>query len=301
MIKLMFLCWVVIVVLFLGSCFSVVVVFFVLFVLYGVEEDVFYLVCVKQGIVVFVDVIVIQVGVDIFKEGGNVVDVVVVVGYVLVVMYLQVGNLGGGGFMLICLKNGNIMVIDFCEMVFVKVICDMFFDDQGNLDSKKLFILYLVFGILGMVVGFLLVLDKYGIMLLNKVVQFVFKLVCDGFIVNDVLVDDFKIYGSEVLLNYENSKVIFWKEGELLKKGDMLVQVNLVKSLEMIVENGLDEFYKGMIVEQIVQEMQKNGGLIIKEDLVVYKVVECILISGDYCGYQVYFMLLLFFGGIYIV
>lgn len=203
--------------------------------------------------------------------------------------------------MLLCIKDGNIMVIDFCEMVFVVVICDMFFDDQGNVDVKKLLMLYLVFGMLGIVVGFLLVLEKYGMMLLNKVVCLVMKLVEEGFVVNDVLVDDLKIYGSEVIFNYENSKVIFWKDGELLKKGDKLVQKNLVKSLEMIVENGLDVFYKGVIVDQIVGEMQKNGGLMIKEDLVSYKVVECMLISGDYCGYQVFFMLLLFLGGIYIV
>ncbi|MGQ7790221.1 gamma-glutamyltransferase [Shigella flexneri] len=46
-----------------------------------------------------------------------------------------------------------------------------------------------------------------------------------------------KTYGSEVLPNHENSKAIFWKEGEPLKKGDTLVQANLAKSLEMIAEN----------------------------------------------------------------
>lgn len=73
---------------------------------------------------------------------------------------------------------------------------------------------------------------------LNKVVQPAFKLARDGFIVNDALADDLKTYGSEVLPNHENSKAIFWKEGEPLKKGDTLVQANLAKSLEMIAENG---------------------------------------------------------------
>ena len=65
---------------------------------------------------------------------------------------------------------------------------------------------------------------------LNKVVQPAFKLARDGFIVNDALADDLKTYGSEVLPNHENSKAIFWKEGEPLKKGDTLVQANLAKS-----------------------------------------------------------------------
>ncbi|MFO6425880.1 gamma-glutamyltransferase [Escherichia coli] len=121
-------------------------------------------------------------------------------------------------------------------------------------------------------------------------VQPAFKLARDGFIVNDALADDLKTYGSEVLPNHENSKAIFWKEGEPLKKGDTLVQANLAKSLEMIAENGPDEFYKGTIAEQIAQEMQKNGGLITEEDLAAYKAVERTPISGDYRGYQVYSM-----------
>ena len=47
--------------------------------------------------------------------------------------------------------------------------------------------------------------------------------------VNDALADDLKTYGSEVLPNHENSKAIFWKDGEPLKKGDKLVQANLAK------------------------------------------------------------------------
>ncbi|TAT59404.1 hypothetical protein EGM92_33230, partial [Enterobacter cloacae] len=39
----------------------------------------------------------------------------------------------------------------------------------------------------------------------------------------DALADDLKTYGSEVIPNHENSKAIFWKDGEPLKKGDKLV------------------------------------------------------------------------------
>ena len=231
-----------------------------------------------------VDATATQVGVDILKEGGNAVDAAVAVGYALAVTHPQAGNLGGGGFMLIRSKNGNTTAIDFREMAPAKATRDMFLDDQGNPDSKKSLTSHLASGTPGTVAGFSLALDKYGTMPLNKVVQPAFKLARDGFIVNDALADDLKTYGSEVLPNHENSKAIFWKEGEPLKKGDKLVQANLAKSLEMIAENGPDEFYKGTIAEQIAQEMQKNGGLISKEDLAAYKAVERFSISGDYRG-----------------
>lgn len=47
--------------------------------------------------------------------------------------------------------------------------------------------------------------------------------------------------------------------------------------------------------------MQKNGGLITKEDLAAYKAVERTPISGDYRGYQVYSMPPPSSGGIHIV
>ncbi len=301
MIKPTFLRRVAIAALLSGSCFSAAAAPPAPPVSYGVEEDVFHPVRAKQGMVASVDATATQVGVDILKEGGNAVDAAVAVGYALAVTHPQAGNLGGGGFMLIRSKNGNTTAIDFREMAPAKATRDMFLDDQGNPDSKKSLTSHLASGTPGTVAGFSLALDKYGTMPLNKVVQPAFKLARDGFIVNDALADNLKTYGSEVLPNHENSKAIFWKEGEPLKKGDTLVQANLAKSLEMIAENGPDEFYKGTIAEQIAQEMQKNGGLITKEDLAAYKAVERTPISGDYRGYQVYSMPPPSSGGIHIV
>ncbi|HAR2094849.1 TPA: gamma-glutamyltransferase [Escherichia coli] len=280
MIKPTFLRRVAIAALLTGSCFSAVAAPPAPPpVSYGVEEDVFHPVRAKQGMVASVDATATQVGVDILKQGGNAVDAAVAVGYALAVTHPQAGNLGGGGFMLIRTKDGNTTAIDFREMAPAKATRDMFLDDQGNPDSKKSLTSHLASGTPGTVAGFSLALEKYGTMPLNKVVQPAFKLARDGFIVNDALADDLKTYGSEVLPNHENSKAIFWKEGEPLKKGDKLVQTNLAKSLEM----------------------QKNGGLITKEDLAAYKAVERTPISGDYRGYQVYSMPPPSSGGIHIV
>ncbi|MCV4606692.1 gamma-glutamyltransferase, partial [Escherichia coli] len=133
---------------------------------------------------------------------------------------------------------------------------DMFLDDQGNPDSKKSLTSHLASGTPGSVAGFSLALEKYGTMPLNKVIRPAIKLAEEGFIVNDALADDLKTYGSEVIPQHENSKAIFWKNGEPLKKGDRLVQKNLGKSLELIAEHGPDAFYKGAIADQIADEMK---------------------------------------------
>ncbi|MDU7100794.1 MAG: gamma-glutamyltransferase [Enterobacter sp.] len=268
---------------------------------YGVEEDVFHPVRATHGMVASVDALATRVGVDILRQGGNAVDSAVAVGYALAVTHPQAGNLGGGGFMMLRTKDGKTTAIDFREMAPSQASRDMFLDDQGNPDSKKSLTSHLASGTPGTVAGFSLALEKYGTMPLNKVVQPAIKLAREGFVVNDALADDLKTYGSEVIPNHENSKAIFWKDGEPLKKGDKLVQKNLAKSLELIAEHGPDAFYKGAIADQIAEEMQKNGGLITKADLAEYRAVEREPISGTYRGYEVFSMPPPSSGGIHIV
>ena len=280
-----------------GSCFSAVAAPPPPPVSYGVEEDVFHPVRAQQGMVASVDAAATQVGVEILRQGGNAVDAAVAVGYALAVTHPQAGNLGGGGFMLLRTKDGKTMAIDFREMAPEQATRDMFLDDHGNPDSKKALTSHLASGTPGTVAGFSLALEKYGTLPLNKVIRPALKLAQEGFIVNDALADDLKTYGSEVLPNHANSKAIFWKNGEPLKKGDKLVQANLAKSLELIAEHGPDAFYKGAIAE----EMQKNGGLMSKADLANYKAVERTPISGTYRGYEVFSMPPPSSGGIHIV
>ncbi|HBN2689419.1 TPA: gamma-glutamyltransferase, partial [Citrobacter freundii] len=227
MIKPTFLRRVAIAALLSGSCFSVAAAPAAPPpVSYGVEEDVFHPVRAQQGMVASVDALATQVGVDILKQGGNAVDAAVAVGYALAVTHPQAGNLGGGGFMLLRTKDGNTTAIDFREMAPAGATRDMFLDEQGNADAKKSLTSHLASGTPGTVAGFSLALEKYGTMPLNKVVRPAMKLAEEGFVVNDALADDLKTYGSEVLPNHENSKAIFWKDGEPLKKGDKLVQTN---------------------------------------------------------------------------
>lgn len=268
---------------------------------YGVEEDVFHPVRATQGMVASVDATATQVGVDILKQGGNAVDAAVAVGYALAVTHPQAGNLGGGGFMLLRTKDGATTAIDFREMAPAGATRDMFLDEQGNPDSKKSLTSPLASGTPGTVAGLSLALEKYGSLPLNSVVRPAIKLAQEGFIVNDALADDLKTYGSEVLPHHENSKAIFWKDGEPLKKGDKLVQQDLANSLTMIAENGPDAFYKGEIARQIAQQMQQNGGLITTDDLAAYQAVERTPVSGEYRGYQIFSMPPPSSGGIHIV
>ena len=69
-----------------------------------------------------------QAGVDVLRAGGNAVDAAVAVGYALAVVDPCCGNIGGGGFMLIRMRDGRERAIDFREKAPMRANRDMHLD-----------------------------------------------------------------------------------------------------------------------------------------------------------------------------
>ena len=70
----------------------------------------------KNGAVVSASAIASEVGVVILKQGGNAVDAAIATQLALAVVHPSAGNIGGGGFAIIHLKNGQNIAIDYREM-----------------------------------------------------------------------------------------------------------------------------------------------------------------------------------------
>ena len=87
----------------------------------------------KHGIVASTNVVASQVGVDIMKRGGNAVDAAIAVAFALAVTHPAAGNLGGGGFMVIRLKDGKTTAIDYREMAPAAATRNIYLDKNGNL------------------------------------------------------------------------------------------------------------------------------------------------------------------------
>lgn len=268
---------------------------------YDSSNDIFHPIYGKNGMVASEQGLATQVGLDILKQGGNAIDAAVAVGFALAVVLPNAGNIGGGGFMVLHDdKTGKDVAIDFREIAPAKASRDMYLDNQGNvIDGKSLFT-HDASGVPGTVAGMEYALKKWGTMPLSKVLEPAIKLADKGFIVSDVLAQTLKEEKS-TLGKWSSSKAIFFKNGEPLKSGDLLVQKDLAKSLRLIAKQGAKAFYQGEIATKIAKEMQSHGGTMTLEDLKAYKVVERQPIIGDYRGYKVVTMPPPSSGGVHLI
>ena len=57
------------------------------------------------------------------------------------------------------------------------------------------------------------------------------------------------------------------------QKNDTIKNLKLAATLEKIMINGKDEFYKGETAKKLVEFISENGGIITMEDLEVYEPV----------------------------
>ena len=243
-----------------------------------------------EGMVVSQRMIASKVGAEILAQGGNAVDAAVATGLALAVVLPRAGNLGGGGFMVIYLKEEDkTIAIDYREKAPSAATRDLFLDENGDYDRKKAQFSLLSAGVPGSVAGFHHALTRYGTLTWEEVLQPAIALAEDGFVIPHDLANTLasKRYRERLSADPAAAKVFFKKNKEIYSAGEILVQKDLAWTLKQLSQNGPEAFYSGDIAKLIVKEMERNGGLITLQDLKNYNVAERQPLVGDYKGYKV--------------
>jgi gamma-glutamyltranspeptidase / glutathione hydrolase len=254
---------------------------------YDLTTEIFHPVHAMHGMVASESALATQVGVDVLKKGGNAVDAAVAVGFALAVTLPNAGNLGGGGFMVVHdAKTNKDVAIDFREMAPAKATREMYLDDKGNVVPNKSLYTHFAVGVPGSVAGLLHALDKYGSKKRQEVIGPAIGLAEKGYPVSEQLALLLEAEKGH-LSPWESTRRIFFKGDRPLREGEMLVQRDLARSLQLISLQGAKAVYAGRLGGAIVAEMAKHEGLIGKEDLKNYKVVEREPVRGEYRGYQI--------------
>jgi gamma-glutamyltranspeptidase/glutathione hydrolase len=243
-----------------------------------------------RGMVASTSVIASQVGVDILKQGGNAVDAAVAVAFALAVTHPAAGNLGGGGFMMIRLKNGKTTAIDYREMAPAAATRNVYLDKNGNLIKGEggSLVGYRAAGVPGTVRGMALALEKYGSkkFYMPQLILPAMRLARDGFIVNRELANSLR-GSSDYLSQYPETKRIYLNNGKFYKEGQLFRQPELAATFGRIYKSGPNEFYGGETARLIVEDMKRNNGLITMADMAAYVAKERVPVRGHYRGYEV--------------
>ncbi len=240
----------------------------------------------ENGVVVAHDLQACEAGIEILKNGGNAVDAAVAVSYALAVTHPQAGNLGGGGFMLIHLADGQKVAIDYREMAPGQAHRDMFLDDSGRVVPLLSTRGGLAIGVPGTVAGLQLALDNYGSMARKKVMKPAIKLALKGFPIPYDLAYSFG-WLNKAAEGFDETRRVFCRNGELYMPGEMFKQPDLAKTLKRIQKKGKAGFYEGEIAEALVKSSTKYGGTLTLDDLMNYTARVRQPVSGSYRGLEV--------------
>ena len=233
-----------------------------------------------------------ELGIKILDMGGNAVDAAVAVGFSLATTLPRAGNIGGGGFMLIYLKDKDeVFYIDYRSKSpnnssIEKLLGTKNIPDKDSKRWERVDYTYLASGVPGTVYGLLEAHKNFGKLELEQIMKLVIDQAENGIIVSSDL--NYVIEVTPQLKRDNESLSIYYKNGEPLQEYSVMKRPDLANTFREISKNGVKGFYEGVIAEKIVNAMNDNNGLITHDDLKNYKSFFRMPIAINYKGYKVF-------------
>ena len=251
----------------------------------------------RSGMVVSQNYLSSDIGVEILNKGGNAVDAAVAVGFSLAVTLPRAGNLGGGGFMLVYIKEKDeIFYIDYRSKSPLNSSITKIFDLAKNKKFNpkdftddmfdKTRYGYKAPAVPGTVAGLLEAHKNFGKLSLKEVLDPVIRQASEGIKVSYDL--NKVIEETPQLREDPESFRIYFKNNKAVAENSILKRPDLAKTFSLIANQGMDGFYKGEIATLMVEAMNANNGLFSLEDFSSYKASFGNPISTAYRGNLVF-------------
>ena len=241
----------------------------------------------SKGAVVTSNALATKAGEKILAEGGNAYDAATTISAMLSVVEPFASGLGGGAFWLIYdAKSKKYKMLDARETAPLQSHKNMYLDENENLIKNISKLGPLSAGIPGIPAVLSYVNEKYGSKKLSTLLVPAYKAAINGFPVNERYLKGAN-YKKEWLKKYKETKAIFLDKGEVPKKGWILKQTDLAKTIKKIMKGGHKSFYTGSFAKKMVESVQNNGGIWSEEDLNRYKVIEREPVKSTYKGISI--------------
>ncbi len=237
----------------------------------------------ESGIATTVEPNATKAAVEVLDKGGNAVDAAVAAAYALAVTHPSAGNLGGGGFMLVRMKSGESVAIDFREAgptgaTTEKVVAEV---DAGGVGWAST-------AVPGTVAGLNHARDRFGKKPLGELLAPAIRLAKKGHKLSPRAAQSLTAQWPKLKADPAARAVFGKAKGKQPHEaGDKIVQRDLAKTLEAIAKDGDAGFYAGAFADAVDAAMKKNGGLVTKADLAAYRVKERTPLRFSYRGFTI--------------
>lgn len=241
-----------------------------------------------------------EVGVELLKKGGNVVDAAAGVGFALSVLRPASSGIGGGGFMLIWdAKEQRCIVLDYRERAPLRATAEMFVEeskkseDDGKTLPKRSVRGPLAAAVPGHVAGLCLAVEKYGRLPIADVVAPAIRLARDGVPADAHYVKTLKSatamwskWPEDFRRKFAAFYDLYLLAGKSIQVGDRVTSPQL-PALEQIAARGAAGFYAGPVAEALLELNRQDGGLFTAEDFRDVQPVRREPLKLSYHGYDV--------------
>jgi gamma-glutamyltranspeptidase/glutathione hydrolase len=246
----------------------------------------------KEGVVSTAHPLATKAGLSVLKEGGNAVDAAIASALTLGVVAPAWSGLGGGGFALIHLsRSDETVALDYREVAPMKSHAGMFeVDEAGNVKHNANAVGPLSVAVSGALNGIATMLEKYASLELHDICKFARDRAARGTPTSPTLRFIIKSNRDECvdkLARFEPAGSVFLQKTSPLKIRSRFLIPNLASTLDSMVREGAQDFYHESFADEIVTHLEKNGGILTREDFGRYTSKIRKTVTGTYRDFEI--------------
>ena len=210
----------------------------------------------KDGGAATVDALGTQAAIDTLKRGGNAVDAAVAAAGVLGVVEPFSCGIGGGGFMVIRTRRGDVTTIDSRELSPRRMRPDSFLENGAPLPFNDARYSGLSAGVPGTVAGWDRALDEYGTRDLDDVLAPGIRVAENGFVVDQTFFDQTMPNVAWFDDIPSTAAIYLDPDGSPREVGSVLRNPDMARTYRLIARRGTDGFYEGPVAAAMARASQ---------------------------------------------
>ena len=222
--------------------------------------------------------------INILQKGGNAVDAAIAASAVQSVVCPSATGIGGDCFAIISLNGKDPISVNGSGIAPKKINLEYF--NKNNIDKINLTSPHSV-TIPGAIHAWCSMHEKYGKLDLEEILSGAENFARNGFPVHEVEAYAWKNNNVKLREN-ANSKKLFLKNNLSYKFGDIFKNIPLANTLNIIRKQKIKGFYNSDITKDMVNTLNKLGGLHTEEDFASQQTIFSSTISNDYKGVKIH-------------